>query len=240
MAAKIILNGLRSIEECLRVNPDRIAKLYFERAKLSPRLEAIKKQAEKAGVRVEITVKNEGDEGCSALLSDYQYTDFDDFCAQLKSEIDAGERPCVLMLDGVTDPQNLGAILRTAAFMNVAGVVLPKDRASPITDTVYRVASGGLEYVPVCQVPNLVSAMARLKECGFWSVGFSEHAKQTLAAVRRDIAPLLVIGNEEKGIRPLVRENCDFLAKFEGRGKLASLNASVAAALAMQWAVSEV
>jgi 23S rRNA (guanosine2251-2'-O)-methyltransferase len=236
MASRLILSGLRSIEECLRTNPDRIAKLLVPPGKLSPRHQQIADFAKKRGIRVETNPKPDPEEPLLALMHDYQYTEFQDLLGELADGLASGKRPIVVALDGITDAHNLGAILRTSAFMGVAGVVIPKDRAAPINETVYRVASGGLEYLRVAQVTNLVSALQELKEAGFWSVGFSEHAEQSISEIRRDFAPVLVIGNEEKGMRPLVKENCDFLVKFEPKGGLQSLNASVAAALSLAWA----
>lgn len=235
MSAKINLSGLRSIEECLRASPQKILKILLPAGKLSPRVEQIKQQAQKKGIRIENNSKMDGEEGVLALLNDFQYFDFDQLCNDLQEELSSGEQPSVLALDGVTDPQNLGAILRTAAFMGISAVILPKDRAATINDTAYRVASGGIEYLRIAQVSNLVYALKSLKEIGFWVVGLSEHATENLFKLKRDFSPVLVIGNEEKGIRPLVSENCDYLVSLEAKGKLKSLNASVAAALAMSW-----
>ncbi|MBI3542853.1 MAG: 23S rRNA (guanosine(2251)-2'-O)-methyltransferase RlmB [Deltaproteobacteria bacterium] len=236
MSSRLILSGLRSIEECLRANPDRIAKLLVPAGKLSPRLEELRALAQKKGIRIEANPKADPEEPLLAVMHDYRYADFDELVGDLKATIGEGERPVVLALDGITDAHNLGAILRTAAFMGVAAVVLPKDRSAAITDTVYRIASGGIEYLRVAQVTNLVSALRELKDAGFWSVGFSEHAEQDLAALKPDFPAVLVIGNEEKGMRQLVKENCDHLVRLAGAGGLHSLNASVAAALAMSWA----
>lgn len=236
MASRLILSGLRSIEECLRANPDRIAKLLIPGGRLAPRIQQLRDLAQKQGIRIEANPKHDPDDPVLAVMHDYEYADFDELVSELKDQLSAGSQPIVLALDGITDAHNLGAILRTAAFMGVTGVLIPKDRSAPVNDTVYRIASGGLEYLRVSQVTNLVSALQTLKEAGFWSVGFSEHAEQELSALRRDFAPVLIIGNEEKGMRQLVKENCDFLVKLSGKGGLKSLNASVAAALAMSWA----
>lgn len=236
MASRLILSGLRSIEECLKTNPERIAKILISGGRLSPRVQQIHDLAKKRGIRIETNPKGDPDEPVLAMMHDYEYADFGDLTQELKGLIEGGKRPIVIALDGITDPNNLGAILRTAAFMGVHGVIIPKDRSAMITDTVYRIASGGLEYLRVAQVTNLVSALKELKEAGFWSVGFSEHADQSLTTLKRDFAPVIIIGNEEKGIRPLVKENCDFLVKLEPKGGLQSLNASVAGALAMAWA----
>ena len=237
MSSRLILNGFRSIEECIRINPDRIAKLLIPSGKLSARVIQLRDLAQKKGIRIETNPKpDNSEEPVLALLHDYEYADFDGLLDELRGALQQGERPIVIAFDGITDPHNLGALLRTAAFMGVSGVILPKDRSATITDTVYRIASGGLEYLRVAQVTNLVSALEKLKEVGFWSVGFSEHAEQDLLTLKRDFAPVIVIGNEEKGLRQLVRENCDYLVKLQGKGGLQSLNASVAGALAMAWA----
>jgi 23S rRNA (guanosine2251-2'-O)-methyltransferase len=238
MGSRLILSGLRAIEECLRFNPDRISKILLPVGKTSVRVDQIRELATKRGVRIEPNPKYDADEPVLALMHDYEYTDFDSLAVELENGIKEGARPVVLALDGVNDPQNLGAILRTAAFMGVEAILIPKDRAAVVTDTVYRIASGGMEHVRVCQVTNLVSALKQLKEIGLWIVGFSEHTDKTLNDIPHDLNPVIVIGNEEKGIRALVKENCDFLVQFHSRGQLKSLNASVAAALAMSWAVN--
>ncbi|MBI3558638.1 MAG: 23S rRNA (guanosine(2251)-2'-O)-methyltransferase RlmB [Deltaproteobacteria bacterium] len=237
MASRLILSGFRSIEECLRANPDRIAKILVPAGRLSPRVSELRDHAQKRGVRVEVNPnKADGEEAVLAVLNDYEYAEFDALLDDLADSVKQGNRPVALALDGITDVHNLGAMLRTAAFMGVSAVILPKDRSALINETVYRIASGGLEYLRVTQVTNLVTALEKLKEVGFWSVGFSEHAEQDLAKLKNDFPPVIVIGNEEKGMRQLVKENCDFLVKLVGRGELHSLNASVAAALAMSWA----
>lgn len=236
MASRLILSGLRSIEECLRANPERITKLLVGAGRPSPRVNDLCELARNRGIRIESNPKADPEEPLLAVMNEYEYAEFHDLVTEVKELIDAGRRPAVLALDGITDPHNLGAILRTAAFMGVAGVVIPKDRAALITETVYRIASGGVEYLRISQVTNLVSALKELKEAGMWIVGFSEHAEQELGALKNDFAPVIVIGNEEKGMRPLVKDNCDFLVRLSGNGGLRSLNASVAAALAMAWA----
>lgn len=236
MSSRMILSGLRSIEETIRTNPDRVSKLLVPEGKPNQRVMQITNLAKQNGIRVEPNPKRDGEEGVLAVLHDFDYADFSDVVEEMQVEISAGNRPIVLLLDGITDPQNLGAIIRTSAFMGVKSILIPKDRAALLGDTVYRVASGGLEYVRICQVTNLVSSIKSLKDIGFWTVGFSEHASQDLAEIRKDFPMALIVGNEEKGIRPLVKESCDFLVKLSPQGQLKSLNASVAAALALAWA----
>lgn len=136
-----------------------------------------------------------------------------------------------LALDCLQDPQNVGAIFRTAAFFGVQGVLLTQERSAPLTATVYDVAAGGMEYLPFTLQINLQRAFEQAKEEGLWILGGSEHAKQDLATVERDRPWLLVIGNEEKGMRRLTEESCDVLCRINPAGGVTSLNASVAAAV---------
>jgi 23S rRNA (guanosine2251-2'-O)-methyltransferase len=136
-----------------------------------------------------------------------------------------------LALDSLQDPHNVGAIFRTAAFFGVEGILLTQERSAPLTSTVYDVASGGMESVPFAIEVNLQRSFEKAKDAGLWILGASEHAKEDLARVERDRPWLLVIGNEEKGMRRLTEEACDVLCKVTSVGGVTSLNASVAAAV---------
>lgn len=137
--------------------------------------------------------------------------------------------PFVLILDCVQDPHNLGAILRTADAAGVDVVVAPKDKAAGITETVRRVSVGAADHVPFAQVTNLARAMEKLKEAGVWIVGTSDHAKSKSIYELDLKGPLaIVMGAEEKGMRRLTEENCDFLASIPMAGRVECLNVSVA------------
>lgn len=136
-----------------------------------------------------------------------------------------------LALDQIQDPHNVGAIFRTAAFFGVKGIVITKDRSAPLSATVYDVASGGVECVPFAQPPNLSRALQQAKDAGVWVLGTSEHAERDLCEVDRDRPWLLVLGNEEKGLRRLTSEHCDELCRITPRGEIGSLNVSVAAGI---------
>ncbi len=138
-----------------------------------------------------------------------------------------------LALDSVQDPQNLGSIMRTAAFFGVRGMVLPKDRSASLTETVYDVASGAVELVPHATVPNLTRALEAAKEAGVWIVGSSERAERSAWELGPDRPWLLVLGNEETGLRRLTLERCDEVVAVHGRGGLGSLNVAVAAGVLM-------
>lgn len=138
-----------------------------------------------------------------------------------------------LALDSIQDPQNLGAIFRTAAFFGVRGIVLPRDRSASLTETVYDVASGAVELVPHATVTNLSRALEAAKDAGVWIVGASEHAQRSAWELGPDRPWLLVLGNEERGLRRLTLERCDEVVAIEPRGELTSLNVSVAAGILM-------
>ncbi|MFM9961789.1 MAG: 23S rRNA (guanosine(2251)-2'-O)-methyltransferase RlmB [Planctomycetaceae bacterium] len=133
-----------------------------------------------------------------------------------------------LALDNLQDPHNVGAIFRTAAFFGVQGIVITKDRSAPLNGAVYDVAAGGVEHVPFTQVPNLARAVAVAKESGLWVLGTSEHAADDVAQVDRERPWLLVVGNEERGMRRLTTEHCDSVCRITPMGGVTSLNVSVA------------
>jgi 23S rRNA (guanosine2251-2'-O)-methyltransferase len=148
-------------------------------------------------------------------------------------EPDTRPYPLVVLLDEISDPQNLGSILRSAAAFGAMAVVITEHRSSPLNAVAARISSGGFAFVPVCKVVNLGQALETLKEKGFWVVGMSEHAKDPLETVRLDAPICLVIGSEEKGIRNLTAKSCDWLVSLPTSGKLQSLNAAVACASAL-------
>lgn len=148
--------------------------------------------------------------------------------------------PFVLILDCVQDPHNLGAILRTADAAGVHVVVAPKDKAVGITETVRRISVGAADHVPFAQVTNLARAMEKLKAAGLWLVGTSDHAKAKSIYdldLRGPIA--LIMGAEEKGMRRLTEENCDFLASIPMAGRVECLNVSVATGVCLFEAVRQ-
>ncbi len=167
-------------------------------------------------------------QGVALRVSEYPYTDLDQLLGR-----DPWEREPLVLLDSIQDPQNLGAIMRSACFLGARGLIIPRDRSAKVTSTVIKVSAGAASHLPVVQVTNLVRTLERLKEAGLWIVGLE--AGWTVPIHEADLTiPLgLVIGNEQKGLRPLVRDRCDILAGIPSRGPVDSLNAAVAGAVAL-------
>ena len=140
-----------------------------------------------------------------------------------------------LALDCLQDPHNVGAIFRAAAFFAVEGILITQERSAPLSAAAYDVASGGLEYVPFSVVTNLQRAFEIAKEAGLWNLlGSSEHASEGLNSIQPDRPWLLVVGNEERGLRRLTEESCDVMCRVAGSGKVTSLNVSVATGILIQ------
>ena len=141
--------------------------------------------------------------------------------------------PLILALDGITDPHNLGAIIRSAEAFDCKGIVLPQRRSSGLTGTVAKVAAGALEHIPVSRVVNLNRALEELKRNGFIALGLSSNAKLPIMEFREKNPIVVIIGSEDKGISLLTQKKCDYLLKIPLRGKTSSLNASVASAISL-------
>jgi 23S rRNA (guanosine2251-2'-O)-methyltransferase len=139
----------------------------------------------------------------------------------------------LVVLDSIQDPQNLGALIRSACFLGAKGLIVPKDRSARITGTVIKVASGATVFLPIIQVTNLIQTLDQLKNCGLWIFGLDVGGKQSLYDADLSLPLGLVVGNEQKGLRPLVRRHCDFLVRIPAGGPLQSLNAATAGAIAL-------
>ncbi|MDT0498344.1 23S rRNA (guanosine(2251)-2'-O)-methyltransferase RlmB [Algiphilus sp. W345] len=148
-------------------------------------------------------------------------------------EVPATPDRLVLILDGIQDPHNLGACLRTSEAAGVTAVVIPKDRAASLTPAARKVAAGAAERVPVVAVTNIVRSMKRLQELGYWITGLAGEATESLYDVDLTGPTVLVMGSEGEGLRRLTRENCDRLAKIPMQGQIESLNVSVAAGICL-------
>lgn len=140
---------------------------------------------------------------------------------------------CILVLDEIVDPQNLGALLRTAESAKVGGVILTKRRSAQISASVEKAAAGATAYLPICRVGNLQHALMALKRANFWVVGLNPQATSTVYDLDMNGKVALVLGGEGKGIRPLVQNTCDYLVSIPMEGRISSLNVSVAGAIVL-------
>lgn len=166
-------------------------------------------------------------QGVIAMAAAYEYAKVEDILAKAEEK---GEPPFILLLDGIEDPHNLGAIIRTANLAGAHGVIIPKRRAVGLTATVAKTSAGALNYTPVAKVTNLTQTMKELKEKGMWFVG-ADMGGETMYQLDLTGPIGVVIGSEGDGMSKLVKENCDFIASIPMKGDIDSLNASVAAGI---------
>jgi 23S rRNA (guanosine2251-2'-O)-methyltransferase len=230
--------GLHAVNAVLDRAPERLLELWMAQPRDDARARALRERAESAGVRVQSAgndalVKLVGEvahQGAVAAVRPLKAWNEHDLVQALSQT--AGDA-LLLILDGVTDPHNLGACLRTADAAGAWAVVIPKDRAATVDGVVRKVAAGAAEFVPVASVINLARTIDLLKEQGIWVVGTDGEAAQTLYAadLKRPLA--LVLGAEGAGMRRLTRERCDFLVRIPMAGQVESLNVSVAAGIAL-------
>lgn len=164
-------------------------------------------------------------QGVVALIESFRYADWYDLVARKPA--------CLLFADQVTDPRNLGALIRCADGAGVGGVVVPRDRSSPVNAVVAKAAAGATAFVPVARVVNLARALEEIKRIGYWVIGLDGAAQQSVFAFEFPALSALVVGAEGKGIRPLTRATCDHLLSVPMVGGVASLNVSIAAAVAL-------
>jgi 23S rRNA (guanosine2251-2'-O)-methyltransferase len=168
-------------------------------------------------------------QGVIAYVTPYEYVEVEDL---IKRAEDKGESPFIVILDEITDPHNLGAIIRTAECCGAHGIVIPKRRSVGLSPAAIKASAGAVEYLPVAKVTNLVSTLELLKKQGFWIAGAdTEGNSYTAQDLTGPIA--LVVGSEGKGIGRLIKEKCDFLVSIPIKGNIDSLNASVAAGILM-------
>ncbi len=169
-------------------------------------------------------------QGVIALVTPYEYKTVEDI---IKVAEDRNEDPFIIILDEIEDPHNLGAIIRTAECVGAHGVIIPKRRAVGLTPIVIKASAGAVEHMNIAKVPNIASTIEELKERGIWIYGADMGGEQDY--FDRDLTgPIaIVVGSEGKGIGRLIKEKCDFLVKIPMAGKVASLNASVAASVMM-------
>ena len=175
-------------------------------------------------------------QGVIALTAAHEYATIDEV---LQEAADRGESPLIVICDELTDPHNLGAILRTAECAGAHGVIIPKRRSVGLTATVAKAAAGAMEYMKVVRVTNINNAIAELKEKGVWVFGTAAEGSVEMYKANLTVPAAIVIGNEGDGMSPLVRKNCDVMVSIPMKGKISSLNASNAASILLYEAVRQ-
>ena len=227
--------GLHAVRSMLERHPERVRTVRLAERRDDPRVRAIEELARAHQRPVEridahalkVLVGDVVHQGVAADITPLPPWSEDDLLAALQS----ASTPLLLALDGVQDPHNLGACLRTADACGALAVIVPKDRAAQLTAAVRKVAAGAAETTPVVAVTNLVRTLKLLKEAGLWIVGADAAAAKRAAEVDLKGPVVLVLGAEGAGLRQLTRRNCDFLAALPQLGAVESLNVSVAAGM---------
>lgn len=228
-----LLIGIHSVAAVLEHDSSNIIELFVESGSHNPRVQALIEMAREQGIKAQIRPRDALDrlsegERHQGVIARYRTapprgeSDLADLIAK------AGNNAMFLVLDGVTDPHNLGACLRSAEAAGVTAVITPKDRAVGVTSIVRRASAGAADRIPLVVVTNLARTLKQLKEAGVWLIGLVGDAEQSLYALKL-IGPIaLVLGSEGEGMRRLTRESCDFLARIPMQGQMESLNVSVA------------
>lgn len=238
MAERNLVHGLHAVRWLLKRHPERVRQLWLQAGRDDARGQEIAELARSAGVNVQRAEARaldqlSGDGVHQGVVADvtpsHAWND-----AELMDYLEAVTAPpLLLVLDGVQDPHNLGACLRTADACGVHAVVIPRDRAVGLTPTVRKVAAGAAEIVPVVVVTNLARTLRALKEHNIWLAGTAADAGQSAFEAKLSGALAVVMGGEGEGLRRLTRESCDFLVRLPMSGAVESLNVSVATGMVL-------
>jgi 23S rRNA (guanosine2251-2'-O)-methyltransferase len=234
--------GLSPVLEALRAGRRPIQKILLAATSNQSRLHELTEAAQRAGIPLEKRQRRDLDaltgnanhQGVVALLAPVQRADHYVDPESILDELPRSPRlPLVVLLDGIEDPHNLGAILRVCEGAGVAGVFIPEHRAAGLNETVAKTSAGAVEYVRVSRVTNLVPLIDKLKEIGLWVIGVEGGSETVYSKFDLNVPLALVFGSEGKGIRRLVRERCDEIVSIPLHGSLTSLNVSVAAGVVL-------
>lgn len=233
-----ILYGIHPVAEAINAGRRHIHEIYIEKGKKSARVKKIRSLAESKNLAV-VTISSatlasiagtDLHQGVCAKTGGYVYAKFSDIYDTIQKGDSHG---LLLLLDNILDPQNLGALIRTAVCVQVDGVIIPKDRSALPTPTVSKASAGALEHVELVRVVNMVRTIKALKEAGWWVVGMDKSSDRSIFFSDLTGSVAVVVGGEGKGIRPLVKRHCDYLLRIPQSGPIGTLNAAVAGAIAM-------
>lgn len=244
MSKKVAVFGLHSVRALVERHPERVVEMFALRERQDKALQSLIQSAQKLGIRPQFVPKQTLEK--KAEGGNHQGVVIVALEAPLLSDNDlpdlvqnSGTAPLFLVLDGVTDPHNLGACLRTADAAGVTAVIVPKDKSASLNPTVRKVACGAAETMPLVQVTNLARALKQLQELQVWVMGTAGEADQSVYAVDLKGPTALVMGAEGDGMRRLTRETCDELIKIPLLGTVSSLNVSVATGVCLFEAVRQ-
>jgi len=226
-----ILYGYHPVKEALRAGKRELLEICLPKGKSSPRIEEVASLAAAARVsvkrvpmgKIESMAATDSHQGICASVGPYVLSDLPRLLKTAK-----GNDPFLLLLDHIVDPHNLGALIRTAFCAGLDGVIITKDRSVQPTPAVSKASAGTMEHISLTRVTNMVSTIKTLKESGLWVAGLDRHTGQNIYTSDLKGPMALVIGSEEKGIRPLVKKHCDLMIAIPQVGDVDSLNASVA------------
>jgi 23S rRNA (guanosine2251-2'-O)-methyltransferase len=234
------LTGIHAVKEALEAGRafDRIV---IARGRQDSRVEEIVQLARGRNITVRFEDRSQLDrladskdhQGVVALAAPRAAATLEEILAAANAGADHGGRGLIVLLDGVEDPHNLGAIIRTALAAGAHGVVIPERRAAGLTDTVARASAGALSHLPVAKVTNLARTMEELKEAGYWLIGLDEEADKSYTEADYTSPVGIVLGGEGKGLHELTRKRCDFVVSLPTKGPVKSLNVSVAAGVVL-------
>jgi 23S rRNA (guanosine2251-2'-O)-methyltransferase len=230
-----VVYGFHAVLARLRADPKSVIEIFMDETRNDARGRDLAAAAERVGVRVMRvpTKRLDGFYGGGRHQGVVARVEVASLEKNLDEILDGVEKPLLLVLDGVTDPHNLGACLRVANAAGAHGVIAPRDRAAGITPAVSKVASGAAESTPYLMVTNLARTLAEIKERNIWIVGADERAKEDVFSANLPDAIAWVLGAEGEGMRRLTRESCDLLVRIPMRGEVESLNVSVSAGVCL-------
>ena len=231
-----VIYGINTVTEALKARGRALEWVGVTKERHDLRQQRIVEECRKQGVAVRFLTRQEiermthdaGHQGVLAVTSAKQYNDIEDLLAAKK-----GDYSLLLVLDGIEDPHNLGAILRTADAAGADGAVIPERRAAGVSGTVAKVSAGASEHLPIAKVTNISRTLEELKSRNLWTVGLDERGTQSYDSLDYKMDCAVVLGAEGKGLHDLVRKKCDFLISIPMLGKVPSLNVSVAAAVVL-------
>ncbi len=243
-SAPKVLFGFHAVGVRVKTAPQSVIEIYFDPTRRDARMRQFVDRATEAGIRLieadgprlAKLSGGHGHQGVAARVSEIKMVHSLD---ELLEGIEKIESPLILVLDGVTDPHNLGACMRTADAAGAHAVIVPKDKSATLNATVRKVACGAAEVIPLVAVTNLARTLEKLQQRGLWIVGTAGEAEQELYQQDMTGPTVLVMGAEGKGMRRLTREHCDYLVKLPMAGSVSSLNVSVATGVCLFEAVRQ-